>query len=295
MALARCVLACFPLALLLALALCAPNVVAVEGLPTAPGDSATVDIEFVETLPPGTARSVDVTVRFCAASSGLIGGARQVALAAIDAPAWLAFEFEPATFTFAVPLPGDCDDARGLARLNASRDAPGFEIVTVPVVARDATGSWEYGRVEYGFRVGYAGAMRVAPLEARVPAPLGEPVPVALRVTNEGNADTTFLLQMAGTRDDAHVLVPEPLRLAPGESDEWSVRVVAPAGSGMEERAIDLLVTSHATLDHRAAGESAVVRVTIVPEASSRGFAMPAPAAAWALAALAAVALASRR
>lgn len=240
----------------------------------APGDTASIEIEFVETLPPGRPQSVELTLTLCAASSGLVGGARHVRLEA-EAPDWLDVAFEPDAFTFAVPFPGDCDSATGLVRLNATTDAPGFEIATVPVRAVDATDAWIYGRVDYGFRVGYAGKMRVAPTESRVDAPVDEPVPLALAVTNHGNAETTFLMHAAGAREDAHAVLPEPLRLAPGETGSWRMSVLAPSGTGMEARSIDLLVTSHATLDHTALGESAVVRVTLVPEAGTARLGMP--------------------
>lgn len=265
----------------------------------APTDVVQLDVANIHTLPPATPKLANVTVTYCAASSGLAAGARQVAVTLADGPEWLDISVEPETFTFALVLPGECDTARGVVRFNATPDAPAFETTEVTLAAVDAQNGTTYTETLYYFRVGYYGDLRVTPQTARVDAPQNEHVTHRVAVRNLGNADTTFRIHLAGSRHDAQVAIPRPLVLAPDAEGTWDVTLLVPGGTGLEPRDVELLVTSHARMDHEALGGSRVLRITLDPEhrPGSAGFNVPAPAFALTVAAcgIAAVAFGGRR
>lgn len=278
-----------PLRIALALLVALPTAAASAAGGPAPGDFAELEIDPLPggTLPPGRTVTTEVKVKFCAAASG-VGGPRHVALEYLEGPEWLAATFEPDRVTFPAVLPGQCDSAQGILRLNASTDAPAYEDVQAEFRVRDVATGDTYGTQLFLFRTGFWGALEVTPQRGALTAKEGEPTPYAFNLRNTGNAKTKFHVEVPGSVRGLQVAPPGDITLDPGQSTRPEVLFIASPDGPRETREVTLLVTSHAYYDHEAWGDSAVLTVRVTPEAGepTERFA-PGPGALLLLAGLA--------
>lgn len=186
----------------------------------------------------------------------------------------------------------------GTARLavRAAATAPGVEDLPCTLTATLATTGSEPREAtrELPLRVAYRGELlATAPTNVRAAGPQKQ-IPYDIEVTNNGNAPTVVTPSLAQVPTGKwHVVLPDAAVVQPGETIRMVVMVATPYETGFVTGAtgIALRLEPSAVQDPEAVGPA----VDVALKAQVKGFYVPGPGVAAAVAALAVALLAARR